>query len=142
MASISLPLRVAYEGGVDGAGFKGDDLRAASGAVEHPAWEAAHLGVAALAGVLAQGIRQRDYLLEGLQNDALDVAAAGVALGQIGPSSVEPAPHARRANDGARPGRHARWNLHLLLLLPRSWAPHHERKLTVDPPRDGSVIEA
>ena len=69
-------------------------LRAASGAVEHPAWEAAHLGVAALAGVLAQGIRQRGYLLEGPQNDALDVAAAGVALGQIGPSSVEPAPHA------------------------------------------------
>jgi hypothetical protein len=72
---------VAYEGGVGGAGFKGDDLRAASGTVEDAIREAAHLGVAALAGVLAQRVRKGDYLLQGSQDDTLDAAAAGVAFG-------------------------------------------------------------
>jgi hypothetical protein len=56
-------VRVVYEGGVGRAGFEGEDFRAASGAVEHAVWEAPHLGVAALAGVLAQRVRQGDYLL-------------------------------------------------------------------------------
>jgi hypothetical protein len=96
-------MRVAYdEGGVGGAGFKGDDLRATGGAVEHTAWEAAHLGVAALAGVLAQHVRQGDYLLQGPQDGTLDVAAARVTFGQVEPSSAEFAAPARRANDGVR----------------------------------------
>jgi hypothetical protein len=49
----------------------------------------AHLGVSALAGVLAQRIRQGDYLLQGSQDGTLDVASAGVALGQVEPSSAE-----------------------------------------------------
>jgi hypothetical protein len=81
-------LRVTYEGGVSGAGFEGDDLRATGGAVEHAVWEAPHLGVAALAGVFAQRIRQGDYLLQGPQDGALEGVAARVALGQVDPSSA------------------------------------------------------
>jgi hypothetical protein len=58
-------MRVAYEGGVSRIGFEWDDLRAASGAVEHPVRQAAHLGMATLAGVLAHSVRQGGYLLEG-----------------------------------------------------------------------------
>jgi hypothetical protein len=36
-------MRVAYEGGVYRDGFEWDDLRAASGAVEHSVRQAAHL---------------------------------------------------------------------------------------------------
>ena len=61
-------------------GFEWDDLRATSGAVEHAVGEAAHLGVAALAGVLAQRGRQGDYLLQGPQDCALDGPAAKVAV--------------------------------------------------------------
>ena len=71
------------------ASFERDYLRAASGTVEHAVWEVAHLGMAAFAGVLAQCVRQGGYLLQGSQNGALDVAAAGVALGRIRPSSSE-----------------------------------------------------
>jgi hypothetical protein len=64
---------------VSSAGFEEDDLRAASGAVEHTVWEVAHLGVAALAGVLAQSVRQGGYLLQGPHNSALEDVATGVA---------------------------------------------------------------
>ena len=39
-------------------------LRAAGGAAKHPIGLAAHLGVAAFAGVPAQSVRQGDYLLQ------------------------------------------------------------------------------
>jgi hypothetical protein len=71
--------------------------------VEHAAREEAHLGVATLAGVLAKCLRQGGYLLEGSQDNAVDAAAAGIALGQIGLSSAKLAAPARRANDGAGP---------------------------------------
>ena len=71
------------------AGFKRDYLRAASGTVEHAVWEVAHLGMAAFAGVPAQSVRQGSYLLQGPQYGALDVAAAGVALGRIRLSGSE-----------------------------------------------------
>jgi hypothetical protein len=58
-------MRVAYEGGVSRIGFEWNDLRAASGAVEHPVRQAAHLGMAALAGVLTHSVGQGGYLLEG-----------------------------------------------------------------------------
>ena len=72
-----------------GAGFKGYDLRATSRAVEHAVWEAPHLGVAALTGVLSHRIRQADYLLQCSQDGTLDGASARVALGQVDPSSAE-----------------------------------------------------
>jgi hypothetical protein len=86
---VSLLSRVAYEGGVGGTGFEGDDFRATGEAVEHAVWEAAHLGVAALARVLAQRVRQGDYLLQGPQDGALEGVAARVALGQVEPSSAK-----------------------------------------------------
>ncbi len=85
-----------------GAGFEGDDLRAASGAVDYAVGEAPHLGVATLAGVLAQRVRQGDYLLQGPQDRTLNVAAARVALDRVEPSSAELAAPARRAYDGIR----------------------------------------
>jgi hypothetical protein len=36
--------------------------------MEHPVWQVAHLGVAALAGMLAQSAWQGDYLLESQQH--------------------------------------------------------------------------
>ena len=51
---------------MNGASFEGYDLCTAGGAVEDPVGEVAHLGVAALAGVLAQSVRQAHYLFESL----------------------------------------------------------------------------
>jgi len=135
-------LRVAYEGGVSGAGFEEDDLRATSGAVEHAVWEAPHLGVAALAGVLVQSVRQGDYLLQGPQDGALEGVAARVALGQVEPSSTEFAAPARRANEGVRLGCLARWKLHLLLLLHRLSVRCYRRNSMVDPRRNENVMGA
>jgi hypothetical protein len=50
-------MRVTYEGGVGSSSFEGDDLRAASRAVEHAVGKAAHLRVAALACVRARSVR-------------------------------------------------------------------------------------
>jgi hypothetical protein len=44
------------------------DLRTAGGAVVHPVWQQAHLGVAAFAGMLAQDLGQGDYPLEKQQH--------------------------------------------------------------------------
>jgi hypothetical protein len=73
-------MRVAYEGGVSRIGFEWDDLRAASGAVEHPVRQAAHLRVPALACVLSHSVRQGGYPLEGPQYGTLDGPAAKVAV--------------------------------------------------------------
>ena len=64
---------------MSGIGFEWDDLRAASGTVEHPVRQAAHLGMAALAGVLTHSVRQGGYPLEGPQYGTLDGPAAKVA---------------------------------------------------------------
>jgi hypothetical protein len=61
-------------------GFEWDDLRAASGAVEHPVRQAAHLRVPALACVLTQSVRQGGYPLEGPQYGTLDGPAAKVTM--------------------------------------------------------------
>ena len=63
-------------GGLDRKHF-----RAARGAVEHPIGQATHLGVAALAGVLARGAWQRDYLLKGQQHRGTQYAPTRAAAG-------------------------------------------------------------
>jgi hypothetical protein len=52
---------------VYGPSSDGQDLRAARWAVEDPVGQDAHLGMAALAGVGAQGIEQADNFPEGLK---------------------------------------------------------------------------
>jgi hypothetical protein len=47
--------------------------------VEHLVRQAAHLGVPAIAGVLAQNIGKGGYLLDDSLDDALDSTAARVA---------------------------------------------------------------
>ena len=49
--------------------------------MEHPIRQAAHLGVSALAGVLARGVWQRDDLLKGQQHRGTQYAATRVAAG-------------------------------------------------------------
>jgi hypothetical protein len=100
-------MRGAYEGSVGRVGFEWDNLRAASGTVEHVVGQAPHLRVPTLAGVLAESVRQGDCLLQDSQDVALDVALARVVLGQVGPSGVELAAPACRADDEVLPGRHA-----------------------------------
>ena len=67
---------------VSRAGFKGYNLRAAGGAVEHPVWQVAHLWVPTLAGVFAQSVGEGGYLLEGSNDGALNSPAARAAAGQ------------------------------------------------------------
>ena len=47
--------------------------------MEHPIGQVAHLGVTALAGVLARGVWQRDYLLKGQQHRATQYAPTRAA---------------------------------------------------------------
>jgi hypothetical protein len=48
--------------------------------MEHPIWQQTHLGVAAFAGMLAQSVRQGDYLLESQQHRSTqDVATQATA---------------------------------------------------------------
>jgi hypothetical protein len=49
--------------------------------VERPIGQATHLGVAALAGVLARGAWQRDYLLKGQQHRGTQYAPTRAAAG-------------------------------------------------------------
>jgi len=49
--------------------------------VEHPIGQAAHLGVSALAGVLARSVWQRDYLLQGKQHRSTQYAPTRAAAG-------------------------------------------------------------
>jgi len=49
--------------------------------VEHPIGQAAHLGMSALAGVLAQCVRQRDYLLKSQQHRSTQYAPTRAAAG-------------------------------------------------------------
>jgi hypothetical protein len=67
---------------VSRAGFKGYNLRAAGGAVEHPVWQVAHLWMPTLAGVLAQSVGKGGYLLKGSQDGVHNGAAARVAADQ------------------------------------------------------------
>ena len=49
--------------------------------MERPIRQAAHLGVAALASVLARGAWQRDYLLQGQQHRGAQYAPTRAAAG-------------------------------------------------------------
>jgi hypothetical protein len=49
----------------------GQYLRMAGGAMSNIIWQAAHLGVAAFAGVFAKSVWKVDYLLERLQDSTL-----------------------------------------------------------------------
>jgi hypothetical protein len=62
-------------------GLDGEYFRAARGAVKRPIGQAAHLGVTALAGVLARGIWQRDYLLQGQELRGTQYAPTRAAAG-------------------------------------------------------------
>ncbi len=86
------------------AGLEGGDLRAASGAVEHPVGQVAHLGVAALAGVLAQSVRQGDYLLEGSQGGNVNSANARAAADRDTPGETQLTRFAERADYGVGAG--------------------------------------
>lgn len=56
-----------------------EDLGSASRAVVHPARQRAHLGVAALAGMGAQGVGEAGHLLQGLEHGAEQRQIAGAA---------------------------------------------------------------
>ncbi len=86
------------------ADLEGGDLRAASGAVEHPVGQAAHLGVAALAGVPAQSIWQGDYLLEGPQGGNVNGADARAAADRDAPGETQLTRFAERADYGIGAG--------------------------------------
>ena len=53
--------------------------------MEHLVGQLSHLGVAAFAGVVPDGVGQGDYLLKDLENSPVHDAATGVALDQGGP---------------------------------------------------------
>jgi hypothetical protein len=90
--------------GMSRAGFEGKDLRATSGTVEHAIGQAAHLGVAALAGVLAQSLRQGGYLLEGPQGGNVNGADARVAADRDTPGETQLTRFAERADYGVGAG--------------------------------------
>ena len=56
--------------------------------MERPVGQAAHLGVAAFAGVLAQSVWQRNYLLEGQQHRSTQDAPTRAAAGTLTPEGV------------------------------------------------------
>src|SRR3712207_6331517 len=80
----------------------GKDFRAAGRAVIHPVGEAPHLGMAALAGVSPQSIRQGGYTLKGSEYRAFDGETAGVAVGELGFPRPQLARSTRQAEDMAR----------------------------------------
>jgi hypothetical protein len=57
--------------------------------VEHPIRQAAHLGVGALASVLARGAWQRDYLLQGQQHRSTQYALTRAAAGTLATEGVQ-----------------------------------------------------
>src|SRR5215207_3640009 len=76
-------------------------LRSAGGAVERPVGQRAHLGVAALAGVLAHSVRKGDNLLKRLYEGAVKGAATVLAVGRARerPLRAQRAVSARRADE-------------------------------------------
>jgi hypothetical protein len=66
--------------------------------VEHPIRQAAHLGVSALAGVLARGVWQRDYLLQGQQHRGTQYAATRAAAGTFAAEGLQLTHLANRAD--------------------------------------------
>jgi len=57
--------------------------------VEHPVRQVAHLGVTALAGVLARGVWQRDYLLQGQQHRGTQYATTRAAAGTFAAEGLQ-----------------------------------------------------
>ncbi|MDQ3966207.1 MAG: hypothetical protein M3246_07135 [Actinomycetota bacterium] len=82
------------------AGFEGKDLRATSRTVEHVIRQAVHLGMAALTRVLAQNVRQGDYLLEGPQGGNVNGADARVAADRDTSGETQLTRFAERADYG------------------------------------------
>jgi len=66
--------------------------------VEHAIWQVAHLGVAALAGVFARGVWQRDYLLQGQQHRGTQYAATRAATSTFAAEGLELTHLANRAD--------------------------------------------
>ena len=80
----------------------GEDLRAAGWAPEHSVGQAAHLGMAALAGVCPKDIRQSGYLLKGPHYPSTQGPATGVAAGRIATGGVQFACFAEGTDEGVR----------------------------------------
>ncbi len=100
-AVLSLSRRVA---GVCRAALHKNDLKATSGAVEHPVGQAAHLWVAAIASVLAQSVRQSDSLSQSLEERTTQVNAAGSAAGRVIAQEKQCASLTKGAGHGVRSG--------------------------------------
>jgi hypothetical protein len=80
------------------ASVEGCDLCAAGGTVKDPVGQKSHLGVTALASVLAQGVREADYLFESLYNSALNDANTRVAASRTVPVETQLALFAQGAD--------------------------------------------
>ena len=78
----------------------------------HPVGQQTHLGVAAIAGVLAQDIREGDYLLEGHQHRATKDVPTPSAACELTAKWAQLIRLTCRANEVAGPGCLDR-NLHL-----------------------------
>src|SRR3712207_2686768 len=84
--------------------FRGENLRPASRAPMHFVGLPSHLGVAALARVLAYTLREGDYLLQDQQRFAADDGTTGAAPRQMASVGIQLADFAHRADDGMRRG--------------------------------------
>lgn len=82
----------------------GKDFRATGRAPVHAIGEAAHLGVTALAGMTAHGVRQFGYPAERIQERPTDEAPAGLASGGVASEGSELVHLAKGAAEGAGPG--------------------------------------
>jgi hypothetical protein len=80
----------------------GHDLRAAGWAPVDPVEEAAHLGMAALAGVTADNVGQPGYAMERLQDRPVEHAPAVFAAGRAVAEGLELVCLVERAGEGMR----------------------------------------
>src|SRR5918993_210049 len=80
--------------------FRGENLRPASRTPVHFVRQTSHLGVTALAGVLAYALWQGDYLPQDKQRFAAYDGTTGAALRQMASVGTQLADLAHRADDG------------------------------------------